>query len=333
MLSLKNSGKMPVIVIAGILTAIAAGAAWLHFSRAMQYESTDDAYVEGRIHMIASRVSGTVNKVYVLDNQPVKAGEPLVDLDQADYKVRVEEAKAAYAAEKARVNDAQSKISGAIAKVDVQQAVYKQAGVDLRRAGRLFADGALPKEKLEKAQTAETLAKAQLKAIQEEVAQAKAVEALEEALVEQRGAALDTAQLNLSYTAVKASADGYVTKKNVEEGNQVQAGQPLMAVVALDDVWVAANFKETQLKQVKPGQDADVRVDMYPGHVFTGKVDSIMAGTGAAFSLFPAENALGNYVKVVQRVPVKIVLDKKSDPDHVLRVGMSVVASIKVAHE
>ncbi|MDO9530463.1 MAG: HlyD family secretion protein [Syntrophales bacterium] len=131
-----------------------------------------------------------------------------------------------------------------------------------------------------------------------------------------------------SYTKIYAPSHGYVTKKSVEVGNQIQIGQPLMAVVPLDDVWVTANYKETELDKVKPGQRVEIRVDTYSGKVFEGTVQSIMAGTGAVFSLFPPENATGNYVKVVQRIPVKIVLDKGSNRDHIFRIGMSVVPTI-----
>jgi membrane fusion protein (multidrug efflux system) len=132
------------------------------------------------------------------------------------------------------------------------------------------------------------------------------------------------------YTKIYAPSDGYITKKNVEVGNQVQAGQPLMALVPLKDVWIVANYKETQLTSVRPGQKVQIKVDMYPGKTFSGVVDSIMAGTGSVFSLFPPENATGNYVKVVQRIPVKIILEKATDPEHILRVGMSVQPTIAV---
>jgi membrane fusion protein (multidrug efflux system) len=139
---------------------------------------------------------------------------------------------------------------------------------------------------------------------------------------------LRQAELNLGYTVIKAPADGYVTKKNVMPGNQIQAGQPLMAVVNLDELKVIANYKETELERIRPGQDVKIAVDSYPGKVFKGKVDSIMAGTGVTFSLFPAENATGNYVKVVQRIPVRIVLEPGSDKEHLLKVGMSVVPTV-----
>jgi membrane fusion protein (multidrug efflux system) len=149
-----------------------------------------------------------------------------------------------------------------------------------------------------------------------------------EARVAQKRAELEQARLNLSYTRICAPANGYITRKSVEAGNNIQPGQALMALVSLEDAWVTANYKESQLTNVKPGQKVEFTVDTYSGRSFQGKVESIMAGTGAAFSLLPPENATGNYVKVVQRIPVKIVIDKASDPQHLLRVGMSVEPTI-----
>ena len=163
--------------------------------------------------------------------------------------------------------------------------------------------------------------------------QARAARQLAEALVVTRKASLSAARLNLGYTRIVAPADGFVTKKSVEPGNMIQPGQPLMAIVSLDDVWVLANYKETQLERVHPGQEVLIKVDTYPGHDLKGKVESLMAGTGSAFSLFPPENALGNYVKIVQRIPVRIALDKSSDPRHLLRVGMSAVARIRIKED
>ncbi|MBF0619488.1 MAG: HlyD family secretion protein [Candidatus Omnitrophica bacterium] len=315
-------------MIGAVIAAFVLGAGVVCYIQGMGYVSTDDAYIDGRIHQIAPKVPGTVKKILVADNQMVHVGDVLAKIDAADYRVKVDEADAALNAEKARLSDAEAKVSGAEAQVEIQETTLKQALLDAGRAERLFAEGALTKEKLEKAQTNRDLAKAQVKAAKEQIIQAKAYMDLERSLIQQREASLETARLNLSYTEIVAPADGFITRKAAEEGNQVQAGQPLMAVVALGDVWVTANYKETQLEKVKPGQAAEATVDVYPGHVFKGKVQSLMAGTGAAFSLFPPENALGNYVKVVQRVPVKIVLDR--DDEHVLRVGMSVVAKIRI---
>jgi membrane fusion protein (multidrug efflux system) len=326
----KARGKVVGKVLTVALFLLGAWFAAVHFVRGMEYVSTDDAYIEGRIHQIAPRVGGTAAKVHVTDNQKVGEGDLLVDIDPADLTARLREAEAAYLAEKARLAQASAQISGAEAGIEVQETALRQARIDEARARRLFAAGAFTREKLEKTVTARDLALAQLKAAQESVIAARANRDLAASLISQREAALETAKLNLGYARIFSPSAGYVTRKSVEEGNQLQPGQPLMAVVALDDVWVGANFKETQLKGVRPGQPVRIHVDMYPGKVFTGKVESIMAGTGAAFTLFPPENALGNYVKVVQRVPVKIVLDRGTDPDHVLRVGMSVVARVRV---
>jgi membrane fusion protein, multidrug efflux system len=248
--------------------------------------TTDDAYVEGRVHTIAARVSGTVSLVQVTDNQGVKKGELLFEIDPVDYELKV--------------NDSQ-------ANLDVKKALLEQASRDRVRAEALYRQSIFPKDRYENACTACNLTKAQLKAAE---------------------AQLKIAQRNLQYTRVNAPSDGYVTKKSVEVGNQIQAGQPLMAVVDMDDVWVTANYKETQLKSVKVGQRAQIKVDTYPGRIFTGKVQSIMAGTGSAFSLFPAENALGNYVKVVQRIPVKIVFDNGTCGSNKMHIGMSCIPTI-----
>jgi len=324
----KGDVKTGFMVFAVVVILVAAGAYYLLHH--MTYATTDDAYVEGHVHAIASKVPGTVQKITVEDNQLVKKGDALVEIDPADYLVKVKDAQAALLSQKARVSEAEAKISVAKANLDIQTTALKQAQLDAQRATNLFAAGALTKEKLEKAQTALALAQAQVRAAKEQVAQAESTKSLEAAVVAQREAGLETANLDLSYTKILAPADGYVTKKAVEVGNQVQPGQPLLAIVALEDPWIVANYKETQLKKVRPGQKVLFSVDTYPQTVFEGNVDSIMAGTGAAFSIFPAENALGNFVKVVQRVPVKITIDKGSLEGRQLRVGMSVVAKIRI---
>lgn len=254
-------------------------------------ETTDDAYIEGRIHSIAPKVSGTILKVNVEDNQLVKKGDLLFEIDPVDYNLKVNEAAA---------------------NLEVRKATLEQSVRDRDRAETLFNNKVIPKEKHEFALTAYHLAKAQVDAAEQQ---------------------LKISRQNLLYTNIYSPVEGFVTKKSVEVGNQVKAEQPLMAIIALNDIWLTANYKETQLKNVKAGQRVLIKVDTYPGKVFTGKVDSIMAGTGAAFSLFPPENALGNYVKVVQRIPVKIVFDKDTDQGHVLRIGMSCVPTIIIKNE
>jgi membrane fusion protein (multidrug efflux system) len=280
-----NKGKKLIYFLA---PAVILGLVWLiiYFISNRGHVSTDDAYIEGRIHSIAAKISGTVKRVPINDNQGIKKGDLLVEIDPIDYELRASEVQAS---------------------LDVRKASFEQATRDKERAEVLYKQEVVSKEKHENVLTAYNLAKAQLAAAEVQ---------------------LKIAKRNLEYTRIYAPCDGYITKKAVETGNQIQASQPLMAVIALDDIWVAANFKETQLKNVKLGQRVEIRVDTYPGKKFSGKVDSIMAGTGAVFSLFPPENALGNYVKVVQRIPVKIVFDKTTDTQRILRIGMSCVPEI-----
>ena len=322
-----------MLVILGLVLVLGVVFAIIYVIRSSSRVTTDDAYIEGRIHSVAAKVSGTVTKVYVNDNQGVKKTDLLLEIDPEDYQLKVNEAQAALDAQKSKLIDAEAGIKTAAADLHIQEITLNQAGLDLQRAEALFKDGVITREKHEKATTAENLARAQVKAAQEMLGKAGSAKALEESLVKQREASLQIAQRNLSYAKIFASSDGYITGKSAEAGNQIQAGQPLMAVVALDDIWLVANYKETQLKNVKPGQLVEIKVDTYPGKKFTGRVESIMAGTGAVFSLFPPENALGNYVKVVQRVPVKIVFEKSSDSRHILRIGMSCVPTILTKDE
>lgn len=323
--NLSKKNMFHIFLVAAVILVVFLVFYFIHsFSRV----TTDDAYIESRVHNIASKVSGTVKKIYVNDNQSVKKGDLLLEIDSADYQLKVDEAQAVLNAQKAQLNDAEAGIKTAMANLEIQAITLNQAGNDKKRAQALFKEGVIAKEKHEKILTAYNLAAAQFKASKQQFEKAKAYKSLEESLVSQRDAAFKIAQLNLVYTKVLAPSDGFVTKKSVEEGNQIQPVAPLMAIVALDDIWVVANYKETQLKNVKPGQQAVVKIDTYPGKKITGNVDSIMAGTGAVFSLFPAENALGNYVKVVQRIPVKIVLDKSKISSRVLRIGMSCIATI-----
>jgi len=329
----KNNKRAKLITVAVItvicIVAITGIILFLNFYRV----NTDDAYIEGRIHSIAAKISGTMLKLYIDDNQSVKKGDLLLEIDPVDYEVKVNEAQAALDAEKARLLDAEAGIKTAMANLQIQEVSLNQAVLDKNRADALYKENVVTKERHEKVLTAYNLAVAQLSAAKEQLEKSKSSSELEKSLIKQKEASLQTDKLNLSYTKIYAPTDGYITKKSVETGNQIQAGQPLMAVVALDDIWVVANYKETQLKNVRPGQRVLIRIDTYPGKLFFGKVDSIMAGTGAVFSLFPPENALGNYVKVVQRIPVKIVFDKSADKEHILRIGMSCIPTIITKNE
>lgn len=320
--------------------------------------ATDDAFVEGKVHIIAPKVSGNIVRIHVEDNQLVKPGDLLFEIDEADYDVKVSEAESVVHAEKSKVGEARDRIDvaekqleekkyrveAAKANLALQEARLKLAEVDLRRAEELLKEEVVSRSFYDKAKTAHDVAQAQYLEAQGQLTEAEAGIAAQRAVIRQarssfssqglvvreKEAVLRAAALKKHYTRIFAPAGGYISKKTAQLGNQVQAGQPVMAVVPLDDIWIVANYKETQLEKVKPGQAVEIKVDTFPGRVFKGRVDSIMAGTGAVFSLFPPENATGNYVKVVQRVPVKIVLDDKADAEHVLRVGMSVVPTILV---
>jgi len=358
----RNQGTKKILAFLLFPAILIAGAVALYFY--LQYQkthvSTDDAFVDGRVHVIASKVPGTVKALYVVDNQRVKKGEPILEIDPVDYDVRVNEARAALETERSRLNELQSRVDtaqkqlkeaiaalgAAQANLELQKANLRQAGIDLKRAETLWKGGFVSREEYDRAKTNGDVTKAQVKAAEDHLKELEATVETQKAVIKQnesallpqraliqvREAQLRQTELNKSYTTVYAPADGYITKRSVEVGNQIQADQGLMAVVPLDsgDVWITANYKETQLKRVAPGQRVIIKVDAYPDKVFYGKVESIMAGTGAVFSLFPPENAAGNYVKVVQRIPVKIVLDKGSDPGHLLRIGMSVMPTILI---
>jgi membrane fusion protein (multidrug efflux system) len=357
-LEMVNNNKKKFAALLLLFVFVIAGVIGVRFYREYRrtYITTDDAYVTGRIHIVASKVSGTVKELYVQDNQLVKKNDLLAEVDDRDYAVRVKEAESARDAEHSKRAEISTKIvvakkqlaemqfsrETARANLKLQEANLKQAEIDLRRAETLRKKEVIPEERLEKAQTNYDVVVAQVAAAREQMKQIEAALETQKAVIKQTESAYKSQNsvvrqkeetrkaedLRWSYTKIYAPTAGYITKKNVEIGNQIQAGQPLMAVVPLADIWVIANYKETQIEYVKPGQKAKIEVDTYPGRKFEGTVDSIMAGTGSVFSLFPPENATGNYVKVVQRVPVKIILSKEADPDHILRVGMSVVPTI-----
>jgi len=278
--------KKKAFMIVGIIVAIGLTAGWFYNGYRKTHISTDDAFIESNIHTIAARVGGNVKTVQVKDNQRVKSGDVLVELDAMDY---------------------QSRVAASKANLDLQRASLRQAERELKRAKALFEQDANSADRYDKAVSTQEIAVAQVKLAEEQVRQA---------------------ELNLSYTTITAPSDGYVTRKSVQTGNQVQVGQPLMAIVELENIHVIANYKETELERIRPGQEVRIKVDAYPGKVLNGKVDSIMAGTGVSFSLFPAENATGNYVKVVQRIPIKIVFEPGADSEHLLKIGMSVEPTV-----
>lgn len=322
--------RVKLVVAAVVLGTLISGV-MIWYGRKAHVE-TDDAFVQSHVHLISPRIAGHVQQVLVEDNQRVRRGELLVQLDPADYQVRVERAAALLAQAENETSGLQAGVAQARAAVAQAQAHVDQAQLDLKRGEALHQRQVIPKEQLDRLHTAARVAAGALKESREALRRAEALIGQtaqgEEARIAQRQAELKAARLDLSYTRIVAPVDGYITRKHVEIGNNVRDGQPLLAVVALDQPWIVANYKEGQLADMRPGQKVEFTVDAYPGKTFRGRVDSIMAGTGAAFSLLPPENATGNYVKVVQRVPVKIAIDADSDREHLLRIGMSVVPTV-----
>jgi membrane fusion protein, multidrug efflux system len=286
-------------IVAGIAVLICVG---IYIVRAMSRESTDDAFITGHVISVSARVDGHVDTVYISDNQWVNEGDALLTLDPNDYKIKVELAQAAAAQAKAQA--------------DMAAAEADRTQKDFKRYKQLFDSNAgITQQQLDNASAAAKAAAAQLDSANGRIAEAKA--------------SLEQAKLNLSYTDVRAPQSGTITKKSIEAGEYIRTGQPLLAIVP-QEIWVVANFKETQLKHMKPGQPVTIKVDAYSGKTLKGHVDSIQAGTGSVFSLLPPENATGNYIKVVQRVPVKIVFDEDANNMKTLSPGMSVIPVVIV---
>lgn len=318
-----------------LVLLILGGVSWglYYYQRSQIITSTDDAQIEGDFYPIIPKVSGYISEVLVRDNQEVHPGDLLIRIEGQDFQIRVDQAKASLQAVRETLLSTRSQVGQIISEAEAANADYQKSLSDLRRYRPLAANDEISHQQMEEAERVASSNGSKLRALEQQISAAKAQVKLGEARVVEAEANLNRAELELSYTRVVAPASGRISKKSVQPGQWVQVGQSLMAIVPLTDIWVVANFKETQTGRMKPGQDAEIRVDSYPGVLFHGKVESISAGTGARFSLLPPENATGNYVKVVQRVPVKIVLDEKdlkSHPEAILRSGLNVVASVKI---
>jgi len=394
-----------------LIPAVLLVAGYFVYERYFAYrESTDDAQVDGHINPVAAKVSGNVIAINVKDNQFVKAGTVVVEIDPRDYQVALERAQADLAAAESaaaaahtqvpvtnnttssqvslagagieraeggksaaakEVETARARLESAEARVRETQANYTKVTQDLERMKLLIAKDEISKQEYDASVAAAEALRAARDSAQAAVQEAgKAIEAAQArvvqedarikeaqanyqaaqtrpqqiaisrsnaaaalARVKQAEAALAQAKLNMEYTHVLAPLDGTISERKVELGQYVQTGQPLLAIIGLKDVWITANYKENQLRYMRPGQKAYVSVDAYGDREFEGHVDSIAAATGARFSLLPPENATGNYVKVVQRVPVKIVIDKGVDADHPLRPGLSVISTVYTAED
>ncbi len=347
-----------------VMGLVVVGALWwvARFAwHAYNFEETDDAYVNGHVHQVSLRVSGAVTAVLVDDNQTVQAGTVLARIDPLEYEIALHRAqamnaqakaeesrsRAAVAQAQAQVTQVQAQAEQAQAQVDRAQAALDTANVDYSRSSRLFnndkqaiakSEVDTNKGRLDGAQAALNAARADLAGVgsnivasRAQVESAQAAQQAAQANVQASDAAVRDAERELSYTTLAAPTDGRIGNKNVESGNRVQAGQALFALVE-PDLWIVANFKETQLARMHDGQPVTVTVDAVEGHEFTGKIESISPATGAQFALLPPDNATGNFTKVVQRVPVKIVLDRDSVRGYEARIrpGLSSVVNVRV---
>ncbi|QKC83578.1 HlyD family secretion protein [Mesorhizobium sp. NZP2077] len=326
------------ILIVLLLAAIGLVLWWLN---ARQYESTDDAFIDARTVTIGAEISGRITDVAVTDNQPVKAGDVLLRIDDSDYQASLAEANAGVASAQADIVDVEAQIEAQNAKIDAaqKQVAQAQAALDFAKAEdqrnrELLAKGTSTQQQAEQAastlrqdQAALDSAGANVTAAKSQVTVLQAQEKSAQAKLNQAKASQEQARTTLSRTTISAPVAGRATSVTVAKGTYAQPGQVLMMFVP-DEVWVKANFKETQLDLMRPGQPVEIDIDAYPEKTFHGRVDSIQAGSGTAFSLLPAENATGNFVKVVQRVPVKIVFDQP--PGVLLGPGLSVVPTVKV---
>jgi membrane fusion protein (multidrug efflux system) len=325
------------VVIVVLIIAIVP--AWHYYEFFASHVSTDDAYVDGTVALVSSRIPGTVTRLFVEDNWKVDGGQMLMTLDPRDYAVRVDEAQAQLERAQQSVDQLFAQLDVATAGLNLAGSQSRQARIDYDRALRLSGDGVVSREYFDQATTALRVALADQALAGHQVEQARAAlgsDAIDHAryqrpIVDQARAALQMAKLDLSYTELRAPLSGIITRKSVHVGNRIQPGEPLLAIVPVNRLYITANFKETQLTNVRVGQPVQIEADIYPGYTYEAHVDSISVGTGAAFALLPPENATGNWVKVVQRVPVKIVLNQPAPADKPLRVGLSANVSIDIS--
>ncbi|MBK4768312.1 MAG: HlyD family secretion protein [Pantoea sp. Morm] len=344
----KRPGKKPLIILAIVVVIMLLVGFWFWFST-RNIETTDDAFTEGDAVTIAPKASGYVVQLLVKDNQRVKKGDLLVLIDPRDNAAQRDQAKAQLGLAQAQLHQAQAQLALARVQYPAQrdqaladqaraqanllnaQADYRrQRGVDPRATSQRNIDTAAAQLRSAEAQLQSAKAQVEVASqVQLQIRQQETNVEARQQQVEQARAQLNTAELNLSYTEVRAPYDGFVTKRNVQPGTLVQAGSALFSLVS-PDIWITANFKESQLARMNSGDKVEIGVDAWPDMKLEGHVDSVQMGSGSRFSTFPAENATGNYVKIVQRVPVKIVIDKGLDPNHPLPLGLSVEPKVTV---
>jgi membrane fusion protein (multidrug efflux system) len=338
----KPRSKMPLIITAIIVVVLGIAAFFIWFAHRNQV-STDDAYTDGNTVTMVPKVSGYVVDLYVSDNTHVKKGDLLLRIDPRDYLTAVAQARAQLALAQAQLSSARdslkiarvqypaqldsarAQLRAAAAQVALAQSSYeRQHQVDRRATTQESIDSSTNQRQgavasLKSAQAQVAIARL----VPEQVQSAISAVAEREASLQSAQAQLDQANLNLSFTQVRAPSDGFITLRSIQQGDFATAGQ-VMFLIVTPEVWITANFKESQLGRMRPGDKVDIKVDAYSGFKLEGHVQSIQYGSGARFSAFPAENATGNFVKIVQRVPVKIVIDRGLDPHRPLPIGLSV---------
>ena len=348
--AVQGGGKGKKVIRLLLLIGALATAGWLAHAwwYGLSHVTSENAEVQGHIVPVLAKVGGYVTAVNVHDNQQVKAGETLVRIDDRDYNARLKQARGTLAALQAQVgteghtgqavaqvNSARAQAASAQARVAVAEANADKARRELKRLQEMADAHYVSQQQLDGAQAAAKAAAADViaskqaaRAANDQIAVAQAGLRAADGQLQAAQATVDQASIQLDDTRLTAPAGGVISKKNVEVGQLVQPGQPLMSVVPMDDVWVVANLKETEIRDVNPGDKVDFSVDAYPGVHFQGTVESLAAATGSQFSLLPPDNATGNFTKVVQRIPVKILVDGGQNAKYPLRPGMSAVVDI-----
>jgi membrane fusion protein (multidrug efflux system) len=344
----KKSSPWIRIIGALVVLVIIAGGVYYYLST-KDIESTDDAYTDGRAVTVSPRISGPVVALLVNDNQKVKAGDVLARIDDRDFITARDQARGTLEVAKAQKRSAEFAV--AIARKTFPARLLQAQGQLQQSQGQLFqaetdykrqhsvARAATTQQSVDQSTAQYELAQGQVAAAQAAVQQAEPVDenihqtdqqvSQIDGQIAQAEAQLAQAELNLSYTVIRAPQDGWITKRNIEVGNYLQPGASIFSIVT-PEVWITANFKESQLDRMRPGQTVDISVDAYPGLALVGHVDSIQLGSGSKFTAFPPENATGNFVKIVQRVPVKLVIDRGLDPAIPLPLGISVVPTVRL---
>ncbi|WP_188051498.1 HlyD family secretion protein [Flavobacterium sp. GP15] len=356
----KKKTNTKFIIILVVLVVLGGGYGSYKYIHSLAHEQTDDAQIEKNMNPIIPRVSGYVNKVYIKDNDFVKKGDTLFTIDKKDYQLKIAEATAALAAAEGNFEVSRADISSALASVSASDANVQSASgniesakirlaqitSDYNRYSNLYKSHTITKQQYEQASTAKQEAENQVHILQQQqkasayqksviIAKSKASDKLTEvaaANIKRAQALLDAAKLNISYTVITAAIDGQVSKIDIQPGQLVQPGQSLFYIINNQEAWVIANFKETQLNKMVMGQKVTLKVDAYPDYNFQGTITSFSPATGSRFSILPPDNATGNFVKTIQRLPVKISLDASNDAEKIklLRPGMNVDVDVHV---